>query len=217
MEMHVTTVRQDSNYLRREAVFVVDPDAAVRETLEARFSTLGLRVEAFATLEQYLARPQVPVAGCVVLDISPALLDRPAFAEAVALRRLTPLVFMSQHCDIPMTVRAMKAGAVDFLTKPIHTAALLGAVRSALERSRAALAQESVLSGLKERYTRLSERERDVLRLVVTGLLNKQIGFELGISEITVKAHRGRLMRKMAASSLAELVRMSGQLRLHAG
>lgn len=196
----------------RDSVFLVDPDDSVRDTLESHLRGAGWQVESFALLEEFLVYPRATGAGCLLLDVSPSLIDGLAFQEVVAQRKTTPLVFVSGHCDIPMTVRAMKTGAVDFLTKPIHVAAMLHAVQCAMDRSRAALNHESSLRVLRERYAKLSPRERQVLERVVSGLLNKQIGFELGISEITVKAHRGRLMRKMAADSLADLVHMAARL-----
>jgi FixJ family two-component response regulator len=195
-------------------VFIVDEDSSVRESLEILIRTAGWQVESFASAEEFLARPRILRQGCLILDVSLPQLDGLALQEIMADRSETPLIFVTSHRDVRMTVRAMKAGAVDFLTKPCSSPAILSAVRCALDRSRHALAQEAALRILQARYASLTLREREVLGLVVTGLLNKQIGAELGISEITVKAHRGNMMRKMEADSLAELVNMAAELRL---
>lgn len=197
-------------------VFIVDDDLSVRESLQSLVRAAGCEVESYASAEEFLARPRMMRPGCLILDVSLPQLDGLALQELIADRREMPLIFVTGHRDIRMTVRAMKAGAVDFLTKPFNGAAMLSAVRSALDRSRQALAREAARRILEDRYASLSPRERDVLRLVVSGLLNKQIGGELGISEITVKAHRGRVMRKMAADSLAALVTMAARLPLNA-
>jgi FixJ family two-component response regulator len=197
-------------------VFIVDEDSLVRESLEELIQTAGYQVESFASAEQFLARPRALRPGCLILDVALPQLDGLALQEIIADRRETPLIFVTAQHDIRVTVRAMKAGAVDFLTKPFNGAALLSAVQSALERSRHALAREAAMRILNDRYASLTPREREVLRLVVTGLLNKQIAAELAISEITVKAHRGKVMRKMAADSLAELVTIAARLPFHA-
>jgi FixJ family two-component response regulator len=199
------------------SVYVVDQDASVRDMLESLIRAAGWRVASFATAEEFLLQSRNAAPGCLILDLAPPLLDGPAFQEIAAHRRLLPVVFVTAFRDVMMTVRAMKAGAVDFLTKPIHTAAILAAVQCALERSRVALEHEASLCTLRHRYLSLTVREREVMGLVVSGLLNKQIGAELGISEVTVKAHRGKLMRKIAARSLVELVTLAARLRLNAG
>jgi FixJ family two-component response regulator len=199
------------------SVFVVDQDRSVRDTLEELMRTAGWRVESFASAEEFLLHRRIPGPGCLVLDVAPPLLDGRAFQDIAAERQLLPIVFVTALRDITMTVRAMKSGAIDFLTKPIDGSAILRAVKCAVDRSQQALAQEASVRRLRERYDSLSGREREVMGLVVSGLLNKQIGAELGITEVTVKAHRGKLMCKMAADSLAELVHMAGRLRLNAG
>ena len=197
-------------------VFIVDDDPSVRKSVELLMQTAGWQVEPFCSAEEFLARPRAMRPGCLVLDVSLPQLGGLALQEIIADRSEMPVIFVTGHRDIRTTVRAMKAGAVDFLTKPFSGPALLSAVRCALERSRHAVAHEAAIRILKGRCASLSHREREVLGLVVTGLLNKQIGAELGISEITVKAHRGKVMRKMAADSLAELVNMATRLRVNA-
>jgi FixJ family two-component response regulator len=197
-----------------ESVFVVDEDASTRQALESLIRSARRRVQTFASAEEFLLHPRAQDPGCLVLDVSPPLLDCLAFQEIAAHCRVLPIVFVTALRDVAMTVRAMKSGAVDFLTKPIDGSAILRAVERAVDRSRQALAHEFSLRLFRDRYGSLSGREREVMVLVVSGLLNKQIGAELGISEITVKVHRGNLMRKMAARSLAELVSMAGRLRL---
>jgi len=194
-------------------VFIVDENEAARFKLVALVRSAGWEPECFASAEEFLRRPAAERPGCLVLDVSRTLLDGAAFRQIVADRPETPIVFTSIHRDIDLTVRAMKSGAVDFLVRPFVSEAILSAIRAAVERSRQLLLSEALLRGLRARYATLSGREREVLELVVSGLLNKQIAAELGITEITVKAHRGKLMRKMAAASLAELVSMAGRLR----
>ncbi|HVM92336.1 MAG TPA: response regulator [Terriglobales bacterium] len=196
-------------------VFVVDDDVSVRESLELLITNEGWKPETFASAQEFLDRPRVPAPGCLVLDLSLPGLNGLELQKRIAAERTDlPIVFITGHGDIPKTVQAMKAGAVEFLTKPFGDELLLNAVRQALERSRLALARNAEMQELQNRYTSLTSRERQVMALVVAGLLNKQIGGELGISEITVKAHRGQVMHKMRADSLAALVRMSSRLHV---
>jgi FixJ family two-component response regulator len=195
-------------------VYVVDDDVSVRESLEALILTEGLRCETFASAGAFLSRRVDRIASCLVLDVGlPDLNGLELQSRIAGDRGDMPIIFITGFGDIPMTVRAMKAGAAEFLTKPFEDETLLDAVRDAIERSAAALQDEAELQALRERYESLSRREREVMDLVVSGLLNKQVGGELGISEITVKAHRGRMMEKMKARSFAELVRMSARLQ----
>jgi len=197
-------------------VFVVDDDISVRESLELLIRHAGWQPETFASARDFLSRPRAAVPCCLVLDVTLPGLNGLDLQQQLAGRTEMPIVFITGHGDVPMTVRAMKAGAVEFLTKPINDDVLLDAIRQAIDRSRAALRHESELQLLRSRYASLTPREREVLALVVSGLLNKQVGGELGISEITVKAHRGQMMRKMKADSLPELVTMAARLGLHA-
>jgi FixJ family two-component response regulator len=194
-------------------VFVVDDDVSVRESLESLLRFAGWQVETFACAQEFLARPRLLAPSCLVLDVSlPDLNGLDLQKRIVADRIDMPIIFITGHGDVPMTVQAMKAGAVEFLTKPFGDEVLLSAVRHAIERSHAALEDEAELRALRDCYASLSRREREVMALVVSGLLNKQVGGELGISEITVKTHRGNVMRKMNADSLPDLVRMAEML-----
>lgn len=196
-------------------VFVVDDDISVRESLELLIRSEGWLVETFVSAKEFLERPRALVPSCLVLDVSlPGLNGLELQKQVVVERSDMPIIFITGHGDVPMTVQAMKAGAVEFLTKPFRDEALLSAIRQSLERSRNALDSEIEQRMLRERYASLTQRERQVMALVVSGLLNKQIGGELGISEITVKAHRGKVMHKMKADSLPALVRMATRLRV---
>ena len=195
-------------------VFVVDDDVSVRESLELLLRTAGWRPELFASAQEFLSRSRPTVPCCLVLDVTLPGLSGLELQRQLAERTDMPIIFITGHGDVPMTVQAMKAGAVEFLTKPFNDEVLLDAIGHAIERSRAALHQESEMRVLRSCYASLTPREREVMTLVVSGLLNKQIGGELGISEITVKAHRGQMMRKMKADSLPELVTMAARLGL---
>ncbi|HEX3400220.1 MAG TPA: response regulator [Acetobacteraceae bacterium] len=194
-------------------VFVVDDDISVRESLELLISSAGWQPETFVSAQEFLSRPRVLVPSCLVLDVNLPDLNGLDLQKHVAADRMDlPIIFITGYGDVPMTVQAMKAGAVEFLTKPFGDEVLLSAIRHAIERSRTALDHEAAIRMLRDDYALLSRREREVMALVVSGLLNKQIGGELGISEITVKAHRGQVMRKMKAGSLADLVNMHAKL-----
>jgi FixJ family two-component response regulator len=195
-------------------VFVVDDDASVREAIRSLIMSVGLRVEAFETARDFLGSKLLDAPGCVVLDVRlPGLsgldLQRELAAHAVKL----PIIFITGHGDIPMSVRAMKAGAVEFLTKPFRDQDLLDAIQQALARDRDSRQQQSQIAELRARFEDLTAREKEVMGLVAAGLLNKQVAGELGISEVTVKIHRAQVMKKMGAGSLADLVRMTEKLK----
>ena len=198
-------------------VFIVDDDISVRESLESLIQSAGWQTETFETAQDFLSRPHNLVLSCLVLDLA-----LPGLNGLELQRRLAtdwpeiPIIFITGHGDVPVTVQAMKAGAVEFLTKPLSDTVLLNAIQLALERSEAALRLQADMQDLQERYAQLSRREQEVMTLIVLGLLNKQVGYELGISEITVKAHRGQVMRKMNAGSFAELINMARKLHLSA-
>jgi FixJ family two-component response regulator len=196
-------------------VFVVDDDVSVRESLEALLRCEGWQPETYASASEFLARPRAQTPSCLILDVSlPGLNGLDLQKRVAAERTEMPIIFITGHGDVPMTVRAMKAGAQEFLTKPFGDELLLAAIRQALERSRIALGREMEMQGLKDRYASLTGRERQVMALVAAGKPNKLVGSELGITEITVKAHRGKVMEKMKADSIADLVKMAGKLRL---
>jgi len=195
-------------------VFVVDEDITVRESLELLIRYEGWQPQTFQSAREFLTRPRPLVPSCLVLDLALPDLTGLELQKIIARERTEmPVVFISGCGDIPTTVRAMKAGAVDFLVKPLGNDVLLRAIRESLERSRVAIDREVELRDLRNCYVSLTPRERQVIALVVSGLLNKQVGAELGISEITVKAHRGQVMQKMKANSLADLVRMAARLQ----
>lgn len=194
-------------------VFVVDDDISVRESLESLIKFAGWQPETFASAREFLARPRTSMPSCLVLDISLPDLNGLELQKLVASDRIDmPIIFVTGHGDVPMTVQAMKGGAVEFLTKPFDDEVLLSAIRNAIKRSAALLEDQAEVSALRSSYETLTPRERDVMGLVVAGMLNKQIGLKLDISEITVKAHRGKMMQKMKADSVAALVRTAVRL-----
>jgi FixJ family two-component response regulator len=196
-------------------VFVVDDDSSIREAIKSLVSLVGLRVETFGTAQEFLRNERPDLPGCVVLDVElPGLSGLDLQRELAAHGINLPIIFITGYGDIPMSVRAMKAGATEFLTKPFRDQDLLDAIQQALERDRAARRHSGEIAELRQRFEALTSREREVMNMVVAGMLNKQIGFELGISEVTVKIHRGRVMTKMGAQSLADLVRMTERLEL---
>jgi len=196
-------------------VYVVDDDVSVRESLELLIASAGWRVRTFASAQEFLGHSRAAVPCCLVLDVSlPDLNGLELQRQIAAAHTELPIVFVTGHGDIPMSVRAMKAGAIEFLTKPFNDEAMLTAIDTAVQRSAVALRREMELKTLRNSYASLSRREREVMALVVSGLLNKQVGGKLGISEITVKAHRGKMMRKMKAGSLPALVTMASRLDL---
>lgn len=197
----------------KPVVFVVDDDVSVRESLELLIEFAGWKSETFASAAEFLARPRATMPCCLVLDVSLPDLNGLELQKLIASERSDmPIIFITGHGDVPMTVQAMKAGAVEFLTKPLDDEVLLTAIRQAITRSAAVLADEAELTVLRASYDSLTPREQEVMRLVVSGMLNKQIGLKLGISEITVKAHRGKVMQKMKLDSVADLVKTAVRL-----
>jgi FixJ family two-component response regulator len=207
-----TSFRTPMTAAATPTVFIVDDDVSVRESLEALVADSGWSAQTFTCAEDFLARPPATSPSCLVLDVGLPDLNGLELQKRIGHRADLPIIFITGQGDIPMTVQAMKAGAVEFLTKPFTPEVLLGAIRSSLERSRASLDEESSLQALRDRHSALSRREQEVMALVVRGQLNKQIGGALGISEITVKAHRGRMMHKMQAKSVPELVNLADRL-----
>ena len=200
---------------QKPIIFVVDDDVSVRESLELLIKFAGWEPEMFASAGEFLARPRTATPNCLVLDVSLPDLNGLELQKLIASERTDmPIIFITGHGDIPMTVQAMKGGAVEFLTKPFDDEVLLTAIRHAIKRSAAVIEDQVELDALRRCYESLTPREQEVLRLVVAGMLNKQIGLKLGISEITVKAHRGKMMQKMKADSLADLVKTAVRLGL---
>ena len=195
-------------------VFVVDDDISVRESLELLIRTAGWQPETFASSQEFLSRVHTTVPCCLVLDVTLPGLNGLELQQQLAERTAMPIIFITGHGDVPMSVHAMKAGAVEFLTKPFKDDVLLDAIHGGIERSRVAVRHDSEMRVSRDCYASLTPREREVMALVISGLLNKQVGGELGISEITVKAHRGQVMRKMKADSLPDLVTMAARLGL---
>jgi FixJ family two-component response regulator len=196
-------------------VFIVDDDISVRESLELLIRSEGWQPETFVSAQEFLTHPRALVPSCLVLDFSLPGLNGLELQKRVAVERTDmPIIFITGFGDVPMTVQAMKAGAAEFLTKPFGDDVLLSAIRNAIERSKIALGHEAEMQALRDRYESLTPREREVMALVASGLLNKQVGGELGISEITVKAHRGQVMQKMKADSFADLVKKAARLGL---
>jgi len=194
-------------------VFIVDDDISVRESLELLVRNENWKPETFASAQEFLSHPRTSVSSCLLLDLSLPGLNGLELQKQLATAHIDmPIIFITGYGDVPKTVQAMKAGALEFLTKPLDNETLVSAIRRALEKSRLALDREAEMQELRDRYALLTSREKQVMALVVSGLLNKQVGGELGISEITVKAHRGQVMQKMKADSLAALVKLSSKL-----
>lgn len=211
----MTSVSPAAKSKDKPIVFVVDDDISVRESLELLIGFAGWQPETFASAEDFLARPRSNTPSCLVLDVSLPDLNGLELQKLIASDRLDmPIIFITGHGDVPMTVQAMKAGAVEFLTKPFDDEVLLTAIRQAIARSEATINDQQELQAFRESYASLTPREQEVMRLVVSGMLNKQIGLQLGISEITVKAHRGKMMLKMKAGSVADLVKVAMRLGL---
>lgn len=210
-----STSRRNVAGAEEPTVYVVDDDVSVREALGSLFRSVGLRVEVFGSAPEFLQRKLPDVASCLILDIRLPRLSGLDFQVELAKAGIhIPIIFMTGHGDIPMTVRAMKAGAVDFLTKPFRDQDMLDAVTAAIERDRNSRNEANILSDLRARFGALTAREREVMALVTAGLMNKQVAAEIGIAEITVKIYRGQIMRKMAAKSLADLVKMAQALEI---
>ena len=200
---------------QQSIVFVVDDDISVRESLELLIKFAGWQPETFSSAKDFLERPRTTMPSCLVLDVSLPDLNGLELQKLIASDRTDmPIIFITGHGDIPMTVQAMKAGAAEFLTKPFDDEVLLSAIRNAIKRSATVLEDQTEITALRNNYELLTPREQDVMRLVVAGMLNKQIGLKLGISEITVKAHRGKMMQKMKADSIADLVKTAVKLGL---
>ncbi|MGA3236726.1 MAG: response regulator transcription factor [Bryobacteraceae bacterium] len=195
-------------------VFVIDDDEAVRDAVRKLIASVGLRVETFGSTREFLSRERPEAPACLVLDVRLPDVSGLEFQRDLAEANIhIPIIFITGHGDVPMTVRAMKAGAVEFLTKPFRGQELLDAIQEAIARDRAAWSERAQMGELRARYDTLTAREKEVMTLVVSGLLNKQVGAELGTSELTIKTHRGRVMQKMGADSLADLVRMGERLK----
>jgi FixJ family two-component response regulator len=198
----------------RPTIFVIDDDASVRDAISNFLDSVGLHAQVFGSTEEFWCAPRPDVPSCLVLDVRLPGVNGLDFQETLEKSGVSiPIIFITAHGDVPMTSRAMKAGAIEFLMKPFQKEDLLAAIHQGLERDRLWREEYAQISALRERYQQLTAREREVMDLVVTGLINKQIGAQLGLSEVTVKIHRGRVMQKMEATSLAELVRMADKLK----